>query len=159
MTQENNDTGDYVAPTLAPDDRTPDTNQDYDYPTDADKQPDFPEPDWSHDQPIPVYVVERPEAPQVLDWSSTQINVTANAVEILGARRNRTRVIIKNDGTNAVIIGKDMALNTALNFSLSANEQIEMLHNGSVWARCAAGETATVNVMQEFTVELDSPHA
>lgn len=159
MTQENNNTGDYVAPTLAPDDRTPDTNQDYDYPTDADRQPDFPEPDWSEDKPIPVYVVERPETPQVLEWSSNQIGVTDRAVEIAGARRNRTRMIVKNDGADTVYIGRDMALNTALNFTVKSGEQIEMLHNGAVWAKCASTETATVNVIQEYTVELDSPHA
>lgn len=146
----------YEAPTRA--EQPPTSNQDIDYPDQDDKTPEVMEPDWSHDQPIPVYIVERPEAPQVLDWSGLRVSVTANAVELVGARRNRTRCIIQNEGTNEVYLRRDMAVSTGLDFAVPANGSIEMLHNGSVWARCATGESATVNVLQEFTVELDSPY-
>lgn len=136
-----------------------DTVQDYDYPTDADKEPELMQPDWSEDQPIPVYIVERPETPQILDWTGNRFVIGENAVEIVGARRNRTRTIISNEGTDAVFLARDMAVSTELNLRLAANASIEMLHNGAVWARCASGDTATVDVLQEYTVELDSLHA
>lgn len=147
----------YEAPTIA--EQPPTSNQDIDYPTDADTEPEPMQPDWSDDNPIPVYIVERPEIPQVLDWSSQRMPVTDNAIQIVGARRNRTRVVVKNEGTDAVHIGRDEQVIDAFNFRLAANEELEMLHNGAVWARCASGDTATVNVMQEYTVELDTRHA
>lgn len=132
-----------------------DTVQAYDYPTDTDKEPELMQPDWSEDQPIPVYLVNRPEAPQIFDWTGGRFVITESAVEIVGARRNRTRAVITNEGTDPVFLGRDMAVSTELNFRLAANASIEMLHNGAVWARCASGESGTVNVLQEYTVELD----
>lgn len=150
----NQEPAEYVAPTIA--EQPPTSNQDIDYPTEGDKDALFPEPDWSEDNPIPVYVVERPETPQVLEWSSLRVPVTDSAIQLAGGRRNRTRVVVKNEGTDAVHIGRDEQVSDAFNFRLAANEEIEMLHNGAVWARCASGDTATVDVIQEYTVELDS---
>lgn len=149
---------DYEAPTRA--EQPPTSNQDIDYPGPEDVTPQAMEPDWSHDQPIPVYIVDRQETPQFEDWSGIRVAVTANAVELVGARRNRKRCVIQNEGTNEVYLRRTMDVNTTgLDFAVPANGSIEMLHNGSVWAKCAAGESATVNVLQEFTVDLDSPYA
>lgn len=144
----------YVAPTIA--EQPPTSNQDIDYPTDADTEPAPLQPGWSEENPIPVYMVERPEIPQVMEWSSQRVPVTDNAIQIVGARRNRTRVVVRNEGTDAVHVGRDEQVTDAFNFRIAANEDLEMLHNGAVWARCASGDSATVNVMQEYTVELDT---
>lgn len=149
------DPAEYVAPQRV--DQPETTNQDYDYATDADKEPAIAQPDWSEDQPIPVYIVERPAIPQILDWSSLRVAVGDQPVQLVGARRNRTRTIVKNEGPDPVFVGQDMTIN-AMGFRLAANEREEFLHNDSIWARCDAGKTGTVSVLQEFTVELDSPH-
>lgn len=153
MTQEPQE---FVAPQRV--DQPPTTNQDIDFPTEADKEPQPLEPDWSEDRPIPVYVVDREETPQISEWSSVRFGVTDQPVELAGSRRNRNRLLIRNEGVNEVYLGNDMTVNS-MNYGLPANAEVEMLHNGSVWARCASGESATVNIIQEYTVELDSPHA
>lgn len=148
----------YDAPTRA--EQPPTSNQDIDYPGPQDTTPVAETPDWSHDNPIPVYLVERPQTPQVQDWSGLRVSVTANAVELVGARRNRTRCVIQNEGTNEVYLRPTMDVNTTgLDMAIPANGSVEMLHNGSVWAKCSTGESATVNILQEYTVELDNPYA
>lgn len=148
----------YVAPTRA--EQPPTSNQDIDYPGPDDVTPEAMEPDWSEDRPIPVYIVDRQETPEIQDWSGLRVSVTGNAVEVVGARRNRTRTVIQNEGPNEVYLRRDMAVNTTgLDLAIPVNGSLEMLHNGSVWARCSTGESATLNVLQEFSVELDSPYA
>lgn len=132
-------------------------DHDTDFPGEADTQPEqLFEPDWSHDNPIPVYIVSTPEVPQIVEWSSTRITVQDAPVQILGAKRNRVRAIIQNEGGGAIFIGPDMSVSTALAYKLNvaANYTIEMTHNSDVWARCAAGDSAVINVIQEYVVEL-----
>lgn len=149
----------YIAPLRA--DQPETSNQDFDYPTDADKPiaNEFPEPDWSENNPIPVYVVERPEIPQVLNWSSERfLTVDTGAVQIAGSRRNRTRMVIRNEGPDPVFVDPEASVMAAFSFRIAANEDLELLHNASVWARCDVGKSATVSVAQEYTVELDKHH-
>lgn len=149
---------DYVAPVIGEEVNSGE-NQDYDYPADQDTKPvDFPEPDWSADNPIPVYQVDRPQIPDIVEWSSNRITIVDQPVQIIGANRNRLRALIQNEGGGAVYIGPDMSVSTAMAYKLNvaANYTIEMTHNSDVWARCAAGDSAVVNVLQEYTVNLDN---
>lgn len=146
----------YEAPTRA--EQPPTSNQDFDYPTDADKATanEFDEPDWSEANPIPVYIVERPEIPQILDWSSDRATIVdTESDQIAGARTNRTRIVVRNEGPDPIFIDRGPETMPAFSSRLAANEREEMFHNGAVWARCDTGKTAVVSVIQEFTVELD----
>lgn len=132
------------------------TNQDFDHPTDADTQSEqLAEPDWSEDNPIPVYIVRTPEVPQVTDWSSERFVVSDSAVNVAGSRRNRTRAIVKNEGTDPVFIDPQQGVNSAFSFRLAANEEIELKNNGPIWARCDATKTCTLSIVQEYNVPLD----
>lgn len=134
------------------------TNQDFDYPTDADKPKahEYMEPDWSEDHPIPVYVVERPEIPQLQEWSSERfLTVDTSAVQVAGSRRNRNRLVIRNEGPDPVYLDREQGVMPAFSYRLAANEREELFHNAQVWARCDVGKSATVSVVQEYTVPLD----
>ena len=134
------------------------TNQDFDYPADTDTQPEkLAEPDWSEDNPIPVYIVNTPEVPQISDSSYERFIIVDSSVEIAGKKRNRTRMIVKNESqsTAEVYIDKSQAVTTAFSFRLNAGDELELKHNDSVWARCDTGDTATVSVVQEYNVPLD----
>lgn len=131
------------------------TNQDFDYPTEVDKEPELPEDVWSEDTPIPVYIVDRTETPELQNWSSERFQVVDSAIQLAGARRNRTRMVVKNEGADPVFIDPEQSVTSAFSFRLAANEEVELLHNASVWARCDATESAQVSVIQEYTVSLD----
>lgn len=134
------------------------TNQDYDYPTTSDKPGDLYKPEWGDDNPIPVYVVERPRQPQITEWSSERFIVADSAVQIAGSRRNRVRMVVKNEGTDSVYIDPTQGVNAAFSFRLAQNEEVELTNNGQVWARCEATDTATISVVQEYDVPLDDRH-
>lgn len=132
------------------------TNQDSDYPSENDTQPEhLAEPDWSEDNPIPVYVVRTPEVPQITDWSSERFIVSDSAVNVAGSRRNRTRAVVKNEGPDQVFIDPQQGLSSAFSFGLKLDEEVELKHNGAIWARCDSGDTATLSIVQEYNVPLD----
>jgi hypothetical protein len=147
--------GEYDAPERVDQPKT--SNQDYDYPTDADKGFEPLKPDWDESNPIPVYIVERPEIPQKLDHATDRILVTAlKSEQLAGSRENRTRLVLRNEGPDPVYIGPTSDVMPAFASRLAINEREEFFSNASMWARCDPTKTATVSIVQEFTVELDT---
>lgn len=136
-------------------------NQAFDYPTDTDNRKiEYAEPDWSEDNPIPVYVVKgEPDIPVVNNASYERYAITDAAVEIAGAKRTRTRMIVKADAgnTDEVYIDRDVNISTAFSYRLDKGEQVELRNNDRLWARCASGKTGNVSVLQEYDVPLDIP--
>lgn len=135
------------------------TNQDSDYPSEADTQPEqLAEPDWSENNPIPVYVVRStPEVPQIQDSSYSRYTIVDSAVEIAGSKRSRRRMVIKNESqsTAEVYVDRDHTVTPAFSFRLNAGDDLELKHNDAVWAKCDTGDTAAVSVLQEYDVQLD----
>lgn len=130
-----------------------------DYPTDEDTTiVEFPEPDWSAAEPIPVYVVNPASAPEVKDWSSSRAYVTTQPVEVAGARRNRSRLFIRNEGPDDCYIGGDATtVSAGHSYKVGATNDrvIELWHNSSVFALCASGDEATLNIIDEYTVDMN----
>ena len=135
------------------------TSQDRpDYATDMDTVVtayDNPE-EWGDQNPIPVYVTNPAATPELQDWTSQRVFVTeAQATQLVGARRNRTRAFVKNEGPDDIYLGRE-ATTTSPNHSylLSAmnDRVVELFHNSAIWAICAAGDTANVSVLEEYTV-------
>lgn len=104
--------------------------------------------------PLLVAVVSQPDAHESRDWSANQFYIDeTRPVMLVGAEYARRRVvIINNDDTNAVRL---LARPTDALFTgvlLGAGQQVEMLHNGAVWAQCEATLTAYVSVISEYVL-------
>jgi hypothetical protein len=131
-------------------------NQASDYTAETDTQAEpLMEPDWSEDNPIPVYIVHTPEVPQITDWSSERFVITETAVNVAGSRRNRKRAVVKNEGPDPVYIDPGQGVGSAFSYGLKLDEEIELKNNGAIWARCDATDTATLSIVQEYDVPLD----
>lgn len=129
-----------------------------DYPTEDAPIPELAEPEYSEALPVPVYDVSPDKEPEIIGWSSQRLTVTSDRpVELAGARRNRTRLLIFNEGTDTVYVGVNaqVSANFAYGMGATLGTTLELLHNSSVWAICAATETATVNVVEEYVIDTD----
>ena len=120
--------------------------------------------------PVPVYDVSPKDQPQIKDMTSQRFVIASDPVLITGARRERTRIVITNDGLKPVYIGTDPQIQAdqasgaiGSHFKLpnptatAPPSMIELFHNSQVWCRCAAGDTTTVNAIEEFTVDNEEP--
>jgi hypothetical protein len=144
----------YVAPIRG--EQVDESVQHYDYADQNAAVESLPDPGYSDDTPLPVYIVSEAQTPEINMWSSSRMAVTDNpSVHVTGARANRTRLLIRNEGESPVHISRSQDVNIALAFRLKLDEMVELLHNQDVWARCATGGVATISVVEEYTVELD----
>lgn len=155
------DAQEFHAPTRGDDQVYSGSNQDFDYPTDADnKKVEYAAPDWSEDNPIPVFIVKgEADIPVINNASYERYALTDAAVEIAGAKRTRTRMIIKADkgNTDEVYIDRDVNISTAFSYRLDPGEFVELNNNDRLWGRCAPTKTGNVSVIQEYDVPLDIP--
>lgn len=148
----------YVAPPRGVDVMTESTNQDVDYPVAGEPIQEWRHPDdWTNENPLPVYQVQLPNPQSISQWSGERFFVdSGQPVELAGAKRNRTRLLLKNKGPNSVFLNDNSSVNTALAYELAmGDEPLELRHNSNVWAKCATGETASVSVVQEWDVDMD----
>lgn len=130
--------------------------EDIDYVGEAATVDDYPKPDWSEENPIPVYDVSRQDTPELIEWTASRGPVSsAAAVQLFGARRNRNRAVLYNAGPNSVYLGQNDQLNRELSYELAMGAALELTHNSAVYARCVDAETAVVSWLQEYTVSLD----
>lgn len=160
MNDKKNEAEDYVAPVIGEEVNSGE-NQDFDYQTEEDNKPvEYAEPDWTHDNPIPVYIVETgtAEIPVVNDASYERFTITDVASEIAGSKRTRTRMIVKAEkaNTDEIYIDRNQSVNTAFSFRLDAGESVLLENNDRLWARCAPTKTALLSVIQEYDVPLDT---
>lgn len=112
------------------------------------------DPDAHDDAPIPVVVVDSVEPSDYRDWSGEPFLVDENrAIHIAGARPNRARMVIRNNGPDTVYLLRNAVSGVAFGFPLATGADIEMTHNFDVWAICAATDTASIGVLQEYVID------
>lgn len=122
-----------------------------DYPTEA-----FPveaDPDIGDDAPIPVVVVDTVEPNDYTNWSAEQFIVGEVPIRIAGARRNRKRLLIANTGADTVYLVPGAVSAAGFGYPLVINTDVELTHNFDVYAVCAATDTATIGVIQEYVID------
>lgn len=134
------------------------TNPDEEWPSEqvGDLAYGFPDED-EEPEPIPIYQVSPPPVafPRKL-WNSSQYKITDTPQRIVGGRRSRYSVaIVNHDAANDVFIGPEMGVQGVVNGKIIAGASIELTHNGSVWAICSSGLTATVSIFEEYQAEED----
>lgn len=148
--------GDYEAPTR--EEQPPASTPADDFPGPDAPVQDFPAPMFSDIDPVPVFDVTPAKEPELIRWSSERATIDEfTAVQIAGGRKNRTRMVLTNEGPEAVYLGPNMQVGVGFSFSLFGPvNQLELFTNEEVWARCAPGETAVIGIIQEYAVELDN---
>lgn len=114
-------------------------------------------------EPVPVFLVnpDNPETPRI-NWAANRSKIGQDAVMIAGSRIERVRMLIQNEGGGAIYIGPTAqsvraddaagALGFGYKLNVAANYVIELTHNAQVWARTAQGDSAVVNVLEEWRV-------
>lgn len=106
-------------------------------------------------EPIPVLVVNEygSESKQFRAYS---FPVSARAQQIVNAHPMRKSVTIKNPtaSANPVYINSDSTLSLITGFPLDPGQEVLIYTETEVWAMCAAGQTATLRILDQYSVEL-----
>lgn len=128
-----------------------------DYPSSADVGHVPVTPVMTEDDAVLVRVVGTPAPPETdVNWQAYRAFVEDDTVQIAGASRNRTRLFVRNGnaaGGDSVFLMPTGTTPREFGYVLEAQDTAEFFHNQQVWARCAAGDTATLSVFVEYVVE------
>ncbi len=85
-----------------------------------------------------------------MSMSSGTQSVTDTVATLVSANTNRTKITIKNAGTDTVYIGWDNSVTDSDGVPIYANETYEDDSSQSaIYIICASGETATAHFFEE----------
>jgi len=116
-------------------------------------------PDIKEEDPIPVRIVQK-SSRERRAWRGKQIAVTDQKIQILGRHEKRGKVVIRNTtmSTNNVYIAEDQSVSPYTGFILrnaaAVSGSLDLNTTEEIWAVCDTGETATVFVAYEYSVDL-----
>lgn len=110
------------------------------------------EPSTPPDYALPLVV--RPVRESVdVRWSGVSVTVDENGARLLAARRNRRLVKITNNnaaGGNTVYVSANESFLAGYGYPIPPGTTEEWAHEGAVYARCLATQTAVVGVSEEW---------
>lgn len=126
-----------------------------DYPS-APEMEGFPEEPFEpgdDEGPIQVDIGQNIGPAEPRDWSANRTQVqNTRTTHLAGWEPNRTRLFIQNnDATVSVFLGRNETDLVFAMFELGPGENVEMWHQGDVWALCDGSDVAYVSIIQEYT--------
>jgi hypothetical protein len=106
---------------------------------------------------VAVYLVSPPPNDETyVNWNAMTVTVGGTPSQVASQDRRRERVVIRNlSETEDVVLTRNSEDSEFMGFLLAAGKDIEMLHNGGVWARTPAGvsDGVMLSVLNEFSLE------
>jgi hypothetical protein len=109
----------------------------------------------THAEPTRVIVVEAPaDDPNWTDWTCDTLGVGPNGTQIGDAARRRTRFVVRNlDAVNPVFLSRQRTDVIGVR-TVPALTEVEMLHNGPIYARSAVDGT---QITYHAEYDIDDP--
>lgn len=107
-------------------------------------------------EPLPIDIPE--PSREDVRWTPQRLPIAdARPVQVAGFSMKRRRLVVINPGTgsDSAILLRDPTDSIWTGIELAGGEQVELLHNDSVWALCNSGESTTLSVVTEFAVVVE----
>jgi hypothetical protein len=103
--------------------------------------------------PVPVRIVEGRTAREIKEWRVDLFTLNrVDAQRIANRMDNRTSLKIVNAGPNTAFV--DRHNNTVGGIPLTTGGELSLDSTAEVWGRVANGETASLRILVEYTVEV-----
>jgi hypothetical protein len=106
---------------------------------------------------VGVYLVAPPPNDETyVEWNAMTVTVGLDSSQVASQDRRRNRVILRNlSDADDVVLTRNSTDSEFMGFLLLAGQEIEMLHNGGIWARTPVGtvDGVLLAVLTEFSLE------